>query len=74
MAYLRHEKFLRQLGENIRKLRIARNLSQADLAYEADTSVNQISRLELGKINAGASLLYAIAKALKVEVKDLFDF
>ncbi len=66
--------YLKQFGNNLRKLRLEHNLSQEDLAYAADISISQISRIERGKINPTICTLKTIATALNIEVKVLFDF
>lgn len=49
-------------------------MSQADLSYEAEIDLSTLSRLERGILNVGFLTLYKVAKALKVPVRDLFDF
>ena len=48
-------------------------VSQAQLAFEAGISREQLGRIESGKINTRVSNIFAIAKALNVELKDVFD-
>lgn len=66
--------FLRLFGERLRMLREKENLSQADLEIDAKMSKNQIGRIERGEISTSVTNLNLIAQALKLEVKDLFDF
>ncbi|CAM3905390.1 hypothetical protein FLSI110296_02505 [Flavobacterium sinopsychrotolerans] len=44
------------------------------LAYTINVEYSQISRIELGKINASISTVYDIAEALEVPLQLLFDF
>jgi len=74
VAYLRSNKFLKAFGQNLKKVRLAKNVSQADLAYNCGMEISQISRLERGLLNTGISNIYLIAKYLEVEPKELFDF
>ena len=74
MAYYRNEKFLKQFGSNLRGIRISKNLSQEELAFRSDLDLTQIGRIERGVTNTSVSLADKIAKALKVPLKDLFDF
>ncbi len=68
-----HNKVLIALGLTIRKIREeSTNLSQDKLALEVDLSENQIRRIEKGQTNPTVKTLLKIAKALKVDVKDLF--
>lgn len=74
MAYLRSNKFLKAFGQNLKKVRLEKNVSQADLAFSCGMEISQISRLERGLLNTGISNIYLIAKYLEVEPKELFDF
>ncbi len=58
----------------MRRLRVKHKLSQEKLAYDADIPINQIGRIERGEINTTLSSIYAIAKALGIQPKDLLDF
>jgi transcriptional regulator with XRE-family HTH domain len=71
---LRDKKVLIAFGNNLRKLRQAKNLSMENLSYEADVDLSQIFRIEKGIINPTLSTLHAIAKALDLSLKELFDY
>lgn len=73
MPYYRHDKFLKQFGNNLRELRIQKGLTQEDLAFEAELDLTQIGRIERGVTNTSISIAYKLAKALKVNVKQLFE-
>jgi transcriptional regulator with XRE-family HTH domain len=61
------------LGATIRKIREEKtNYSQSKLAVEIGMSENQVSRIERGETNPTVKTLTIIAKALKVNIKDLF--
>ena len=68
------EEFAIKLGERIRELRKARNISQLELAYDMEMSMNTISGIELGKISPKIETLRKIALKLDIEVSDLFTF
>ena len=71
-VYFRDDDFLQKIGEKIRSLRLARGLTQMDLAFKCnDKDYSQINRVELGKVNFSVSYLSLIAKALDVTPKDL---
>ena len=71
-TYYRDDDFLLKIGEQIRELRLKRNLTQMELAFMCnDKDYSQINRLELGKVNFSVSYLSLIAKALDVTPKDL---
>ena len=74
MNRIRNEKKLKALGRRIKLLRKNQHISQAQLAFEASIPRVQIGRIERAQINPTASTLFAIADALNVSVKDLFDF
>ena len=60
------------LGENIRRLREARGLSQNALAAAAGLDQGHLSTIEGGKrANPTAAVLVALARALGVTVDDL---
>lgn len=76
IAQQMEEDHLQKLGMKIRKLRLEQELSQDKLALMIGSSESKayISRIELGKSNISISVLYRIAKALGVKVRDLIDF
>ncbi len=74
MINIKNEEVIKAVGERIRKFRILKKLSQEDLANEAEISLSQITRLELGKTNPTISTLYVISEALSIELKTLLDF
>lgn len=61
-----------RLGNNIRKLRKARKLSQEDLADRCMFARSYMSRLERGKGNPSLDALEKLAKGFDLDVKDLF--
>ncbi|RUA13389.1 MAG: XRE family transcriptional regulator [Flavobacteriia bacterium] len=59
---------------NLKALREERNLSQTKLEAIAGLSKNQVWRIENGEVNTTISNLKLLAKALNVEVTQLFEF
>jgi len=57
---------LRQIGLNVRRLRIARDLSQEALAFEAEIALNYLSGIERGKRNPSILIVNRLARALNV--------
>lgn len=57
---------------NIRRLRVAKGLSQEALAVDADIDRTYVSRLERVQENPTLAVLDRLADALEVEVTDLF--
>jgi len=62
---------LKLIGARIRKFRIKKGISQESFAIECELDYSQINRMELGKVNFGIALIYRIARALEVDVKEL---
>jgi len=68
------QEYIQAFGENLRKLRKANDLSQEDLANDADIPINQIGRIERAEVNTTLSTMRAISKALNIHIITLFDF
>jgi transcriptional regulator with XRE-family HTH domain len=62
----------RLVGENVRKLRIQRNLTLAQLAAELGISHQQLQKYETGANRLSAGMLCSVAKALGVAIEILF--
>jgi transcriptional regulator with XRE-family HTH domain len=62
------------VGEKIRQLRLLAGLSQENIADEIGMSHGNFGKIERGEIDINTQHLFAVAKALKVDVIDLFDF
>jgi len=60
------------LGKNIKFLRFRRQFSQADLAEKAHISITSLSNIERGNNFPQAKTLCDLAKALDIEVWELF--
>jgi transcriptional regulator with XRE-family HTH domain len=60
------------LGKTIKFLRFRKGFSQADLAEKADISITFLSTIERGIKFPQPEILSKLAKALDVEVSDLF--
>jgi transcriptional regulator with XRE-family HTH domain len=61
---------LRQMGTRLRKLRKARQMSQAALAEKAHLTRVYVTRLEAGRQDPSLSTINALAKALGVPVTE----
>ena len=68
------DEFLLKLGHKIRFERMKKSLSQEELGAMSNLSTNAIGTLERGLTNVRIKTLEQIAKALDLELKDLFDF
>ena len=60
------------LGTTIRNLRIRKGWTMEKTAFESEMEYIQISRIELGKINTTVYQVYKLAKALDIEMTELF--
>ncbi|UCS95038.1 helix-turn-helix domain-containing protein [Echinicola marina] len=73
MKNFRDQDFINKVGKKIVELRKSKDISQEDLVEYTGFTLSQIGRIERGEINTSISHIYAIAKALKVPPKDIFD-
>lgn len=56
--------WLKQLGDNIRRERMARDMTQQQLAEFADLNIRNVQRIEAGEIDVLFSTVVRIRKAL----------
>ncbi len=63
-----------KVGKRIQEIRVEKNISQQDLAARCNFEKSNMSRLEAGRANATISTLEIVAKALEVNIKELFNF
>lgn len=61
-------------AQKIKILRKKQNLTQIELAQLCDISTSFLSNIERGVNAPSFDVLESLANALKVKVKDLFDF
>lgn len=66
--------FAANLGNRIRELRKNKGISQLELAYDMDMSMNTISGIELGKISPKIDTLKKITQRLDIDIAELFNF
>lgn len=64
---------VRRIGERVRDLRLARGMTQAELADAVGVHRVTITRFESGTHDLGVSNLRRLANVLHVEVGALFD-
>ena len=62
------------LGENIKKARKMRKLSQNQLADLLNISREHLAKIETAKRGISLNLLFQMADILEISEKDLFDF
>ncbi len=62
------------IGKRIKQLREERNLTQEKLAEKSGLSIDYIGKIEVNINQPGLKALIKIADALKVQLKEIFDF
>ena len=62
------------LGSRIKELRKIKGLSQEGLSIQVDVDPKYISFIECGRSSPSLETMENIARALGVEIKDLFEF
>jgi len=62
------------LGARIKELRKLRRLTQEQLAEKVDLATRYISLIEVGRSSPSLETIENIARALQVEIRDLFEF
>jgi len=65
--------FLKELGQNIKTIRLSKGLSQSELANLCGKERQSYQRIELGTVNASIWYLKHIAIALEVDIKDFLQ-
>ena len=72
IKHFRNDKQLKLIGDNIRKYRLKKGLTQNDLAFSCgDKDWSQISRMERGLVNFSISYLLLVAEILEIPPKEL---
>ena len=64
----------KKLGLRIKQIRESKNLSREDVAFACDFSGSYMGMIERAENDFKISKLFSIAKALDVDVRELFDF
>jgi transcriptional regulator with XRE-family HTH domain len=65
---------LKLLAQRLKQLRSDKKITQEELAYRSELTLSQIVRIETVKINPTVSTMFRIAKALDINITELFDF
>jgi transcriptional regulator with XRE-family HTH domain len=60
------------VGANVRRLRMERQLTQEQLAHDAEIDVTYLRGIEAGRRNPSVSVLARLAKSLGAHPTDLF--
>lgn len=68
-----NEEKLKLLGEKIRRIRLSKNLTQAELANQIGKDQQSIQRLESGKVNPSFLYLLEISKGLEINITEIVE-
>lgn len=63
----------KKLGENLKKIRTTKNITQTELAKTLGVDKSFVSNIENGKTNPTLSTITSLAKVLKVSTNELFN-
>ena len=66
--------FQKELGKNIRQIRLTKHITQETLSLESSISRSHIAMIEAGKRDITVSALFKISRALNVTMKEIFSF
>ncbi len=66
--------FFNKLGDNLRKFRLNKGLTQEMLADKAEIQRSQVTRIERGVTNPTIKTLLLIVEVLEIDLKLLFEF
>lgn len=65
------KKFLKKLGENLRKSRLLKDISQEELAFLSNLDRTYISGIERGERNISIITLKKLLDSLKINISDI---
>ena len=65
---------IRKFGAKVAFLRKENNLTQDELAFKARISPSYLSAIERGITDSTISTAKKLARALKIDIKELFNF
>lgn len=74
MANASNQELLINFGNHVRKFRLERGWSQAELDAESGVDRVQIERIENAKINTSISVAHKLAQAFQITLAELFEF
>lgn len=74
MSKTRNIPYIIAFGDNLRRIRQKKRLTMLELAFEAEIEYSQVAKIERGLSNPTISTAYALARALRVRVTELYKF
>lgn len=74
MGKIRNTKYIKAFGQNLKRLREAKGLTQETLAFKSEIARSQVIRFESGERSPTLSTILALSDGLGIEPKKLLDF
>lgn len=74
MGHNRDQKYIKAFGDNLRKLRLSKDLGQEELAHRCDIPLSQVGRLERGERSPTLSTILILARGLGIDPSVLLEF
>jgi len=71
---IRDEKVLKAFGDNFRRIRKEKKLTQEELAFKSGVAFSSVVRIEQGQLNTSICTIIRLAESLEIEKGQLFDF
>jgi transcriptional regulator with XRE-family HTH domain len=68
------QKYIKAFGENLKKIRLSKNLTCEDLEEKTGIDAKSIARLERGERNPSIFTLYTLSKGLDIAPSKLLQF
>ncbi len=65
---------VKKIGKNLQQVRHKQNMTQADIARRASTTVNHYAKIERGEVVPSLKTLEKIVKALGIKSADVLPF
>ncbi|MFB6455316.1 helix-turn-helix domain-containing protein [Chitinophaga sp. Hz27] len=67
----KNEHIIKSFGANLKRIRKEKEMTQVDVAFEAELEPSYMTRLENGKVDPSLSTICALASALDVDPCEL---
>lgn len=68
------EKEWQEVGEQIRKIREKKNLTQQDVADKTGITTSYFARIERGEERPSMDVIKSVVKTLGIKISDIFPF
>lgn len=72
MQFEHYNPILKRIGDNVRNVRKAQNLTMEQVALETQIEFRQLGKIERGEGNITIYSLLRIAETLKVDIREFF--